>query len=229
METPEDLKRYSRVLAVPEIGAEGQARISAGSVLMVGAGALGSIVGLYLAGAGVGRIRVVDPDVVDVTNLHRQVAYAEELCAQPKAPLLARRMHMLNSTITVDAVQSLVNAHNFDELSQGYDLIADCTDNPLTKQLLSALSLKAGKMCVTGGVDALTAQVFVTRPHGPAYADVFGQVPAQSPRAVVGVLGPVAGVAASLQTSAILLHLAGTANPATLVTLNVLTNKLTSF
>ena len=221
--------RYSRVTAIDEIGEAGQARICAGSVLMVGCGALGSAVGLYLAGGGVGHIGICDFDTVAVSNLHRQVAYSQDQAGEPKALCLGERMRALNDTVTVNAHAVRVTADNFSELASGYDIIADCSDNAATKHLISQLCHDAGKICVTGGVHGMTAQVFITRPEGLSYSDFFGDGAAMATPALFGVLGPVAGVAGTLQATAIMQILAGLQPAYTLLTIDTLTARVQRF
>lgn len=208
--------RYARNVALAEIGEDGQRRISAGRVLIVGAGALGSVTGLYLAGAGVGHIGVADFDTVDVSNLQRQIAYTEADAGCRKSEVLCARMHALNSDVDVRPICKMVTRHNLNEIVSGYDVVTDCSDNAATKHFLARAVTALGKVCVTAGVSRFTAQVTTSVPGGASFGDIFGEsapaaqacggiLPCQSE----GVLGPAAGVAAACQSAEVLKVLAG--------------------
>ena len=208
------------------MGEAGQQCISAGRVLVVGAGALGSVCALYLAGAGVGNITVADFDTVDISNLHRQVAYTEADAGHSKARTLCSRLRALNSEITATPVVAMVTARTLPALLENVDVVADCTDNAASKHTLSRLVCDAGLPCVTAGVDAYTAQVTVTAPGHPSFADIFGDVAPGAacaaggsslaemlPCAAAGVFGPAAGMAATAQAAEILKILTGVGTP----------------
>ena len=220
--------RYERVIAIDSIGASGQARICRGRVLVVGCGALGSLVGMYLAGGGVGTITVADFDTVSLSNLHRQIMFSESQTGQPKADRLADRMRAVNSEVTVDVLRSRITAADIAALAHRFDIVADCTDNAATKHVIASAVCRLGKTCVTGGVFGTTVQVVVSRPDGPTYNDLFGD--ADNPRpGIIPVLGPAAGVAASLQASAVMLTLSGNAPSYSLLTLDVATGVSAKF
>ena len=216
-----DMLRYSRTIAVPGIGEEGQQRLCDASVLVVGAGALGSVVALYLAGAGVGHIGLADFDTIDISNLQRQIAYAEDQAGERKVAALAARLRALNTTISVTEHPVLVTARNAATLFADYSHIADCTDNPSTKHLMAALAQQCGKPCVTAGVSGFTAQVFTTLPGAPSYNDMFGEpdrsnpagCPAFAPCGADGVVGPAAGVAATCQCTELIKLITGAGEP----------------
>lgn len=208
----EDMQRYARNIALPQIGAEGQRRICSGRVLLVGCGALGSAVGLYLAGSGVGTIGLADFDTVDITNLQRQVAYAEEDAGISKARCLAGRLRALNSTVRVNTYLSVVTPDTFADVASGYDIVADCSDNPATKHFLPQAATASGKPCVSAGVGGFVAQVTTSMPGAVTFADIFGDSGGDSPMIAcgsAGVFGPAAGVAATLQAAEVLKILAG--------------------
>lgn len=212
------MDRYARNKALPGMGAGGQDRIRAGRVLVVGAGALGSVCSLYLAGAGVGTITVADFDTVDITNLQRQVAYTEADAGQSKAETLCRRLCELNSEVKAVSVCELVTARNLEELVAGCDVVADCTDNAPSKHFLAKAVPQLGKPCVTAGVDNYVAQVTTTIPGSLSFAELFGaEAPSQVcsdilPCAQSGVFGPAAGIAATAQAAEVLKLLAGVGN-----------------
>lgn len=221
----DNLNRYARNIALPQLGADGQRRICAGRVLLVGCGALGSAAGMYLAGSGVGTLGLADFDTVDVSNLQRQVAYTEGDAGRGKVTALAARLRALNSAVTVREHPVLVTPVVLNGLLGDYDVVADCSDNPATKHFLAKACTRAGKPCVTAGVAGFVAQVTTALPDSPSFSDIFGDwdesCPANSsgntengagdapgngvlPCAVSGVFGPAAGVAATLQAAEVL-------------------------
>lgn len=198
----EQLRRYSRTIALPEIGEEGQARICAGSALIVGAGALGSVAAVYLAAAGVGRIGISDFDTVDLSNLQRQVAYSEASAGKPKVDELAARMAALNSTITIERHNKFITAKNAAQIFAGYDVVIEGSDNPSTKHLVAKTCSDLRLPCVIGGVSAWSGQVMTVMPGDTAYNDIFGDTPACSafaPCGAAGVIGPLPGIVGAAQ------------------------------
>jgi adenylyltransferase/sulfurtransferase len=210
----EQLRRYSRTIALPEIGEEGQARICAGSALIVGAGALGSVAAVYLAAAGVGRIGVADFDTVDVSNLQRQVAYSEASAGKPKVSELASRMSAINSGVEVVTYNKFITQKNAAEIFAAYDVVIEGSDNPSTKHLVTKTCSDLGKPCVVGGVSAWSGQVMTILPGDTAYNDIFGDTPSCSafaPCGAAGVIGPLPGIVGAIQaTEALKLLAAGT-------------------
>lgn len=142
--------RYARQLLLPEIGAEGQRRLSDARVLIVGAGGLGSPVAAYLAGAGVGTIGIVDDDVVSVSNLQRQVLYDEGMVGRAKALCAKERLSALNSGIVVNACNERLTPDNAGRLIGGYDIVVDGTDNFAVRYVISDTCHAQGKPMVTG-------------------------------------------------------------------------------
>ena len=135
--TPEQIQRYSRHLTLPQVGVEGQQRLSDASVLLVGAGGLGSPLAVYLAAAGVGRIGIVDFDVIDVSNLQRQILYDSADVGRPKVELAAQRVRGINPLVEVDAHAERFEASNAFALIEPYDLVIDGTDNFATRYLVA--------------------------------------------------------------------------------------------
>lgn len=215
------MDRYARNKALSQLGEAGQQAIGAGRVLIVGAGALGSVCGLYLAGAGVGEIAVADFDTVDISNLQRQVAYTEADAGLPKAEVLCRRMQSLNSEIKVTPLKCMVTARNLSQLLEKYDVVADCTDNAASKHFLATAVPALGKVCVTAGIDGFTVQVTTTVPGATTFADIFGDTaPTEAcssllPCSQAGVFGPAAGMAATAQAAEVLKAIAGVGTPLT--------------
>jgi len=201
--TDEDILRYGRQIIVPGVGGSGQERLKRGSVLVVGAGGLGSPSLLYLASAGVGRIGIVDGDQVDVTNLQRQVAHATSDIGRNKAESAAETLRAINPLIHVDAHPVRISPANARELIAAYDVVLDGTDNFPTRYLINDACVLLGKPLVTAAILRYAGQISVVVPgQGPCYRCVFpdpplpGEVPSCSQ---AGILGPVAGVMGSLQ------------------------------
>jgi sulfur-carrier protein adenylyltransferase/sulfurtransferase len=195
---------YSRQIALKEVGAAGQERIAAASVLVVGAGGLGVPVLQYLAGAGVGRIGIVDGDRLEPSNLHRQTWYALADCGAEKAALAERRVRALNPQVRVQAHALRLDASNAARLVAGHDLILDCSDNFATKFLLNDLALRTGKPVLFASVYQYEGQLQLVR--GDAGSPCLRCVWPIATRdglvgncAEAGVLGPVPGVFGSLQ------------------------------
>jgi adenylyltransferase/sulfurtransferase len=205
---------YSRQVALREVGAAGQARLRAASVLVVGAGGLGVPVLQYLAGAGVGRIGIVDGDRLEPSNLHRQTWYSLAECGRPKAELAASRVHALNPEVRVQAHALRLDAGNADALAADYGLILDCSDNFSTKFLLNDLALRARKPVLFASVYQYEGQLQFVK--GDDSSACLRCVWPEATRdglvgncAEAGVLGPVPGVFGSLQALEALKHLLG--------------------
>jgi adenylyltransferase/sulfurtransferase len=195
---------YSRQIALREVGARGQARLAASAVLVVGAGGLGVPVLQYLAGAGLGRLGIVDGDELEPSNLHRQTWYALADCGRAKAELAAERVRALNPAVRVEAHALRIDATNADALASGYDLILDCSDNFTTKFLLNDLALRARKPALFASVYQYEGQMQLVR--GDDASTCLRCVWPEATRdglvgncAEAGVLGPVPGVLGSLQ------------------------------
>jgi molybdopterin/thiamine biosynthesis adenylyltransferase/molybdopterin synthase catalytic subunit/rhodanese-related sulfurtransferase len=205
---------YSRQMALREVGVPGQAKLRASSVLVVGAGGLGVPALQYLAGAGVGRIGIVDGDVVEASNLHRQTWYTLADCGTPKATLAAARVRALNPDVTTDAHAVRLTADNGAALCQSYDLILDCSDNFTTKFLLNDLALKLRKPVLFASVYQYEGQLQLVT--GESADACLRCVWPEATRdglvgncAEAGVLGPVPGVFGSLQALEALKRLLG--------------------
>jgi molybdopterin/thiamine biosynthesis adenylyltransferase/molybdopterin synthase catalytic subunit/rhodanese-related sulfurtransferase len=221
---------YSRQMALKEVGAGGQARLSASRVLVVGCGGLGVPVITYLAGAGVGRLGLVDADRLEASNLHRQTLYALADVGAPKAELAAARVTALNPEVEVRAHVVRLNAANAGALIEPYDLVIDCSDNFATRFLLNDVGMQLNKPVILASVYQYEGQLQVVRAH-PDAACLRCVWPEATRDGVIGncaqagVLGPVPGVLGSLQALEalkILLDLPGQLGDEVLV-LNLLT------
>jgi adenylyltransferase/sulfurtransferase len=199
-----ELRRYSRHLLIPEVGLAGQEKLARARVLVVGAGGLGTPVLQYLAAAGVGRIGIVDDDVVDVTNLQRQVIYAQADVGQSKAAAAADRLLALNSEIAVDPIGVRFDASNARELVRLYDVVVDATDTFGARYLINDACRLEGKPDVYGSIFRFDGQVSVFAPGGPCYRCVFPEPPPEGSVptcAEGGVLGVLAGMVGTWQAS----------------------------
>jgi sulfur-carrier protein adenylyltransferase/sulfurtransferase len=176
---PANHARYARQVRLPDLGVEGQERLAAGSVLVVGAGGLGSPALMHLAAAGVGRLVVVDPDVVEVSNLHRQLLYSEADIGRPKVEAAAERLRAMNPLIQVEAHQARFTASNAESLLSSSDLIIDGSDNFATRYLANDVAVLAGKPSIYGAVLRHEGQVSVFAPKagGPCYRCLFPAPP----------------------------------------------------
>ncbi len=201
--TQDEINRYSRHLVMPEITLEGQAKLKAARVLCVGAGGLGSPLGLYLATAGVGTLGLVDDDVVDLSNIQRQVLYDTADVGRPKLEVAAERLHGLNPGIEVVTHSLRLDAGNVMDVVHGYDLVVDGSDNFPTRYLVNDACVLAGLPCVYGSVLRFDGQVSVfDATRGPCYRCLFPEPP--PPGAVPscaegGVLGVLPGIIGALQ------------------------------
>jgi len=201
--------RYLRQTSLPEFGEDGQERLSRSRALIVGAGALGSVVGLYMAGAGVGHLTIADFDTVSTANLQRQIAYTEADIDAGKAETLAARLRAVNSEITVAALHQRIDAETLSRILPDFDLVVEASDNPETKYAVTDSARRARKPCVFGGVNGFRGEVHTHLPQGPSYRDIFpegGEPPLTGPRPV---FGPVPGIVGSCQAAEALKILTG--------------------
>lgn len=201
MLSPEQRLRYARNISVPEIGIEGQQRLLASTVFVLGCGALGSVVATYLAGAGVGHLIIADFDTIDISNLQRQTHYDESQAGLSKADTLADRLRRLNSTVKVEAVNKLITPTLARQIFPQCDFIVDASDNPDTKYMIDAICCELSKPYSIAGVLGLNGQVMTHTPGTARYADFFPESAgsAFTPCSIGGIIGPVAGIIASIQ------------------------------
>jgi adenylyltransferase/sulfurtransferase len=200
--TREQRHRYQRNLLLPGVGVEGQEKLLGGGVLVVGAGGLGSPVAYYLAAAGVGRLGLVDADVVDLSNLQRQILHATGDIGRLKVESAKDKLVALNPEVRVEVFPGRLDAAGAVSLIERYDLVVDCTDNFATRFLLNDTCLRLGKPFIYGGVLSFAGQVMTVRPEaGPCLRCLFPHEPdPHAPGgAEVGVLGAVPGVIGAIQ------------------------------
>ena len=201
----DELSRYARQIRLPSLGIEGQERLKGASVLVVGAGGLGSPVAIYLAAAGVGRIGVADADRVDLSNLHRQPLHRTEDIGSAKADSARETLGSINPHVRVDAIMQRVSRENALDLVTAYDVVVDGTDNFPTRYLLNDACVLTGRPLVYGSVDRFEGQVSVfATERGPCYRCLFPKPP--NPGTVqncadAGVLGVLPGLVGTLQAT----------------------------
>ena len=201
----EEIRRYGRHLIMPEVRMDGQKKLKAASVLLIGAGGLGSPLGLYLAAAGVGRIGIVDFDVVDYSNLQRQVLYSTKDVGRPKLASAKERLEGINPFVKVETYEMHLSSENALGLFSGYDIIVDGTDNFPTRYLVNDACVITGKPNVYGSIFRFEGQVSVFATNdGPCYRCLYPEPP---PPGLVpscaegGVLGILPGIIGTIQAN----------------------------
>nr|WP_231685455.1 HesA/MoeB/ThiF family protein [Phosphitispora fastidiosa] len=196
-------QRYHRQLIMQEIGEAGQRKLKTGRVLVVGTGGLGSPVLYYLTAAGVGTIGFADSDIVDLSNLQRQVLHRTPDLGKPKAVSAFEKLSALNPEIRLVSVGERIGRKNAGDLIEGYDIVIDCTDNFPTRYILNEVCIKSGKPFVHGGILGFFGQAMTIVPgRGPCFQCVFREPP--PPEAMPnppGVLGAVAGTIGTIQAA----------------------------
>lgn len=210
--TKDDYERYSRHLILPEVGLEGQKRLKAASVLCIGTGGLGSPLLLYLAAAGIGRIGIVDFDVVDTSNLQRQVIHGTSWVGKPKIESAKNRIHEINPYCQVDLYETRLTSENALEILQPYDIVVDGTDNFPTRYLVNDACVLLNKPNVYGSILRFEGQASVFNyKGGPNYRDLFpeppppGMVPSCAEGGVLGILPGIIGLIQATETVKIIL------------------------
>lgn len=200
----EEIARYSRQMLCPEIGKSGQLRLKSSSVLVVGAGGLGCPSSLYLTAAGIGRLGLIDSDVVETSNLHRQTLHSESTIGQPKTDSAVDRLRQLNSNVKFEKHQVRLSAENAAEIITNYDIVIDGTDNPMARYLISDVCVLLKKPMVSGSALQWEGQLTVYNydEETPCYRCLFPQPPA--PGTVTncadgGVIGVVPGIIGNIQ------------------------------
>jgi molybdopterin/thiamine biosynthesis adenylyltransferase len=211
--SPEQKVRYSRHLLIPEVGAVGQAKLLDSKVLLIGAGGLGSPASLYLAAAGVGTIGIIDFDVVDLSNLQRQIVHTTDRIGEKKVDSARKSLLALNPGINVIGHDEMLVADNVDRIISGYDAIVDGTDTFETRYLLNDAAVLAGIPVVHASVFRFEGQLTVFKPFdGPCYRCLYPTPPPPELApgcSVAGVLGVVPGIMGLLQTNEVLKLLLG--------------------
>jgi molybdopterin/thiamine biosynthesis adenylyltransferase len=208
--TPEERRRYTRQLSLPEIGARGQERLRAARVLVVGAGGLGSPAALYLAAAGVGELHIADGDRVEISNLQRQLLHATPDLGRPKVESAAEALRALNPHVAVVKHGVRIDRDNAAGLVEPVDFVVDATDNFAAKFLVADACHAAGRAYSHGGIDRSFGQTMTVVPGRSAcYRCVFERPPAESPGPHAGPVGVLPGVIGTIQATEALKYLLG--------------------
>ena len=212
--TDDQLLLYSRHILLDEVGIEGQERILASHALVIGAGGLGSPAALFLGSAGVGHITLVDNDVVDLTNLQRQIAHTTARVGQPKVVSAAQAITAINPDVQVTALQARADAALLDTLVPQATVVLDCSDNYATRHAVNAACVRHGKPLVIGAVIRFDGQITVVDPRAaasPCYACVFPPDVAfeEVQCSTMGVFAPLVGMVGAMQAAEALKLLSG--------------------
>jgi sulfur-carrier protein adenylyltransferase/sulfurtransferase len=215
--TAEQRERYSRHLLIPEIGLEGQLKLLDAKVLLLGAGGLGSPTALYLAAAGVGTLGIVDDDVVDLSNLQRQIAHSNDRIGVPKVDSAEQAIHEINPDVDVVKYQTRLDASNVMEIVDGYDVIVDGVDNFPTRYLLNDATVRLRIPVVSASILGFDGQLAVFAPYeGPCYRCLY---PTPPPAELApscganGVLGALPGIMGVLQAIEVVKLVTGSGEP----------------
>lgn len=207
------MERYQRQMLLPEIGEAGQQKLKDAKVLIIGAGGLGSPAALYLAGAGIGMLGIVDDDVVSMTNLHRQIIHKEQAVGINKAESAKQNLAEFHSEVIVKTYPFRLNEENAEEIIEQYDFVLDAVDNFEAKFLINDICVKLGKAFCHAGVIRFQGQIFTHVPdRGPCYRCIFEEVPEKGtvPTASeVGIIGPIAGIMGCMQAMEAIKYIVG--------------------
>jgi molybdopterin/thiamine biosynthesis adenylyltransferase len=215
--TQDERFRYARTLILPEVGETGQRRLKAASVLLIGVGGLGSAVALYLTAAGVGRIGIVDPESVDISNLQRQIIHNTGMIGRLKVESAREKMFRLNPHVRVETRADLFSPRNADEISADYEILVDGTDNFRTRYLINDLCVRTGKTYVYGAVYRFEGQVSVFDARkGPCYRCLFPEPPPTDlvvNSAETGIFSVLPGIVGTIQATEVLKLILGIGSP----------------
>ena len=214
--TPQQVQRYSRHIIMPQVGSAGQRKLMDASVLLVGAGGLGSPLAMYLAAAGVGKLGIVDFDDVDITNLHRQLLHGHEDIGRPKVDSAESTIQSINPDAEIVKIARHINSENAMEIAAEFDILIDGTDNFPTRYLINDLGVLTGKPVVHGSIFMFDGQVTTFLPGQGCYRCLY---PAPPPPGMVpscaeaGVLGVLPGIIGSLMATEAIKLILGVGQP----------------
>ncbi|NMB61867.1 MAG: molybdopterin-synthase adenylyltransferase MoeB [Chloroflexi bacterium] len=214
---PEEIKRYQRHLCIPEFGEMGQQKLKKAAVLVVGAGGLGSAVLYYLAAAGVGRLGIMDADVIELSNLQRQILHDSEHLGMKKTDSAFIRLRALNPDIKINLYPMRFNKDNGDELIQDYTIVMDGTDNFETRFVINDACVRNRKIYIYGAINQFHGQVSVFDARkGPCFRCLYPEMPPDEMIVLssgVGVVGAVPGIIGSIEALECIKILSGIGNP----------------
>ena len=214
--TPQQVQRYSRHIIMPQVGSAGQRKLMDASVLLVGAGGLGSPLAMYLAAAGIGKIGIVDFDDVDITNLHRQLLHGHDDIGRPKVDSAEDTIREINPDAEIVKIARHINSENAMEIAEEFDILIDGTDNFPTRYLINDLGVLLGKPVVHGSIFMFDGQVTTFLPEQGCYRCLY---PAPPPPGMVpscaeaGVLGVLPGIIGSLMATEAIKLILGQGKP----------------
>lgn len=227
------MNRYSRQIAIPEIGTEGQKKLLESRVFVLGCGALGSMVSMQLAGAGIGKLTIADFDNIEISNLQRQFFFKTEEAGLSKAEVLKGRIEELNPDTSVEYIPKYITGKIAEEEFGKHDFIVDATDNPESKRLVDVICREKRLPCCIGGVREFSGQVITLLPDDNRFEEIFGEGASQGflPCSLGGVAGPAASLCASIQASEVIKYLTscGQILSGRLFLFNLLTNQFNVF
>ncbi len=207
-----DLERYNRHIILPEIGIDGQTKLSKAKVLVVGAGGLGSPVLTYLTASGIGNIGIVDDDVVSLSNLQRQILYKTCDINQIKAEKAKERLLENNPDIKIDIYNTRITSENANTIAENYDIIVDCTDNYDSRYIIDTASKELNIPMVYGSISKFSGQVAVFNyKGGKSYKDLFEEKPEndKNDASRLGVLGVLPGIIGAIQANEVIKIIVG--------------------
>ena len=218
-----NFNRYLRQIAIKEIGEEGQRKICNSKVFIIGCGALGSMVAMQLAGAGVGTIGIADFDTIDETNLQRQLFFNEDDNGKNKADILEKRIREINSHVLINKFPNFITNKVAKSIFSQFEVIVDATDNPSSKYVTDTICGQLNIPCVIGGVSGFKGQVTTLLPESTRYSELFNDAEENGflPCSLDGVIGPSAVTCASIQSMEVIKLIIGVGE--------VLNNKLLTF
>lgn len=196
----DELLRYNRQIIIPSIGEEGQKKLKNSKVFIAGLGGLGSISSFYLAAAGIGHLKLVDKERVEITNLNRQIVHWSDDIGKKKSLSAIKKLKRLNPMCNIESVQKEINEHTISDLVDDCCVIVDATDNLETRRILNRISLKKDIPFIYGGIDEFNGMVTTFIPHVTGcFECIFqGSHPKKGP---IGVIGPIPGIIASIQAT----------------------------
>lgn len=208
--------RYTRHIQLPQIGASGQGKLKNAHVLIIGAGGLGSPVSLYLAAAGIGKLTIVDHDIVDISNLQRQILFSTEQVGKPKALCAQDRLLALNPSIEVEAIVAPLQTSNADNLIKQADLVIDCTDNFAARYLINDTCIQYKKPWIFASIYQFSGQcaLFTNKEAGACFRCLFPEFPSDIEDCnSAGVMGVLPGLLGSIQANEAIKYLSGLSTP----------------
>ncbi|MFL2640564.1 MAG: molybdopterin-synthase adenylyltransferase MoeB [Dehalococcoidia bacterium] len=214
--TPSEVQRYSRHIIMPQVGSVGQRKLIDSSILLVGAGGLGSPLAMYLAAAGVGKIGIVDFDSVDITNLHRQILHGNEDVGRAKVDSAEERLISINPDVKVEKLPFHMNSENAMEIAKDFDILVDGTDNFPTRYLINDVGVLSNKPVVHGSIFLFEGQMTTFLPGQGCYRCLYpappppGMVPSCSEAGVLGVLPGIVGSIMAAEAIKVILGLGNT-------------------